>query len=83
MTKPIFKTCFILFVGIAQALADDQLNVDLFSAVYEKDIQAVDNLLGKGANVDAKNRLGFTPLMLTGDPVMASYLIKRGAVVDF
>lgn len=82
MSKSIFNVCFVFLLGITQVHAEAQLSEELLSAIHERNIQAVDSLLSKGADVNAKNRFGFTPLMVTGDPEMAAHLIKKGATVD-
>lgn len=82
MGKLTFKMCFLFFIGVAQAVADDQLNENLFAAIRENNLQGVASLVSQGADVNAKNKLGFTPLMFSSDAEIAAYLIKKGAVID-
>lgn len=83
MQMPILSVFLIFFLGITQVHADEQLNKDLFSAVHDRNIQAVDALLQNGADINAVSMWGFTPLMVTSDPLIAAHLIKKGAIVDF
>ncbi len=54
-------------------------------AVYYEDIKLVDSLLEAGANANAANREGATPLYLAsiaGNPVILGKLMKQGVDVD-
>lgn len=79
----IFVAVFcILAIGISPAVANDQLNEKLLLAARENDFHEVERLVNVGADVNSRNRFGFTPLMLTGAPEVGTYLVKRGAIVD-
>jgi ankyrin repeat protein len=62
-----------------------KLNTALLDAAEKGDLQKVDDLLGKGAHVNARGENGTTPLMWAawnGNVEMAKLLIKRGANVN-
>lgn len=54
----------------------------LFSAVSSGKRKTVELLLKQGANVDARDESGQTPLFLVDDPGIAGVLIKAGADVN-
>ena len=55
---------------------------ELHRAVWENDIEKVEQLLGQGFDPNQKNRHGNTPLYLARDcPTMTLFLILNGAVV--
>src|SRR5207249_11953572 len=79
--------CTIPAVIIAAALAysaksDSALNDDLFGAIHKNDSAAVKALLRRGAQVNAKDADGATPLMhaaIYGDPGLMKVLLDKGA----
>ena len=64
------------------SISQDKLPEDLFNAVMAKDIQRVQALLAQGANVNAQDVAGTTPLMEASrwhHPDVVRLLIERGA----
>ncbi|VUZ40362.1 unnamed protein product [Hymenolepis diminuta] len=63
----------------------EQLNVRLFRAVEDSDIQSVEQVLKMGANINATKMLGGeTPLIVAtsgGDLTMMEFLLVHGAVL--
>jgi ankyrin repeat protein len=63
----------------------DELNTELFTAVDEDDLGAVIRLLIAGAQLNAIDRTGMTPLMqaaLRGEPDIVRLLLNKGAQVN-
>ena len=57
----------------------------LFSAVTEGDVEKVKKLISEGVDVDIRNSIGQTPLLMAssrGYDEMAEFLISRGADVN-
>jgi ankyrin repeat protein len=57
-------------------------NQSLFYAIGKDDLNAVRNLLARGANVNATDEAGFTPLMVavqTTDAAMVKLLLEKGS----
>ncbi|MGC8492888.1 MAG: ankyrin repeat domain-containing protein [Syntrophobacteraceae bacterium] len=63
----------------------NQLNMELFAAVDHQEGNAVVRLLSSGAQINATDRAGMTPLMhaaLRGEPEMVRLLLSKGAAVN-
>lgn len=58
------------------------MNWDLLMAVDNKDVIEVEKLLMSGANVNARNHLGETPLIRAGSLNMIDLLLKHGADIN-
>lgn len=82
MQKIYSGLILLLFVGISQAVANPQLDEQLFASIKARNLQAVVKLVESGADVNARNAFGYTPLMFTMDVDVASYLINKGARVN-
>jgi len=70
---------------VASAQKSSDGTTPLHWAVYHNDVQAVDQLLAAGANVNAKNDYGSTPLSeaaVVGNVVVIKKLLKAGAEVE-
>ena len=92
--KPTYKRIsqlihllFIFFLALLIPLTGytADLNADLVSAVMEGNIANVNNLLVKGADVNAKDSHGQTILMLAafhGDMEIVKALLAKGADVN-
>jgi len=80
---------FLLIIGflaisLLKCLADD-LDASLFMAIEKGDSAAVKDLLAKGARVDARNELGWTPLIVAVKEdrfEIVSNLVEKGADVN-
>lgn len=70
---------------LLESSEQDALNAQLLDAVNSGRADEVESLLDRGADIEARNLLGCTPIYLAvrnGDIVMAELLIDRGANVD-
>ncbi|MDB5100762.1 MAG: hypothetical protein JWM80_5183 [Cyanobacteria bacterium RYN_339] len=77
-------TCAALVLGTPQAARADT-NYDLIQAAYNGNPARVAQLVSKGANVNARDDYGYTPLMWAaqqGHNITSEALIKKGAEVD-
>src|SRR5262245_25290375 len=75
--------CFLLIPLFVKA-ADDPKTA-LWTAVRNGDARAVESLLARGADVNAKNEIGVTALWLAagkGDLHLVNLLVKSGADVN-
>ena len=54
----------------------------LFAALCEKKNDVAKYLLSQGADPNAPDKYGYTPLMVTRDPRMAALLLKAGADIE-
>ena len=71
-----------LAASIVATVAAQNDVTPLLTAIYKGDVQAVDRLIGAGANVRAANREGVTPLAmacLDGNVPIIDRLLKAGA----
>lgn len=69
----------------ASVKEDAEMNEQLFRAVREKDAQAVANIIKEGADINAQDSNGRTPLMIAtrrNDAATAKILIDAGADVN-
>lgn len=82
MPKNYLYVLIIFFLGATQAVANPQLDEQMFSSIKERNLQAVIKLIESGADVNARNVFGYTPLMFSDDVEIAGYLIKKGARVN-
>jgi ankyrin repeat protein/Tfp pilus assembly protein PilF len=76
-----------LFIALvaAQGVAEAGLNEELFKVVKSGEIEQVRQLLSKGADVHASDKIGFTPLhyaSTNSSKEVAELLIARGADVN-
>lgn len=84
----VFVTILIPLVFAGATFADttnDDLNADLIKAAFSGNLQEIERLLGKGANVNAKRENGITPLIgasIEGHQEAVELLLARGADVD-
>ena len=80
------KTILCLFCLGGLAAGQSSKSEDwppLHAAVLNGDAAQVKSLLKRGADPNAKNHAGITPLMLAvGDPVKLDLLLKHGANVN-
>ena len=66
-------------------MTQEELDIDLRCACKYGDLDKVKKLIDKGANVNAKNEYGWTPLHIAawkGHPKVVKLLIKAGAKVN-
>lgn len=71
--------------GRAEAARREQLNQDLFAAIDAKEIRPALMALAAGAEVNARDRDGMTPLMhaaLHGSMELTQVLLRKGAMVN-
>ncbi|GAA3405839.1 ankyrin repeat domain-containing protein [Paenibacillus hodogayensis] len=54
----------------------------LHGAVMTENVKMIDYLIDQGAEVNARNDEGITPLHLALDPQVAARLLDRGALID-
>jgi ankyrin repeat protein len=54
----------------------------LIEASWEKHKDVVEYLLSAGADVNASDKYGYTPLMVSHEPIMAGLLLDAGAKID-
>ncbi len=65
--------------------ATPDLNQELCRSTEKSDLASVQRLVAKGANIEAKDQSGSTPLMIAvghADTAMVKFLLDRGARVD-
>ncbi len=75
----------LVFALAFRALAEPNLNADLFRAIRANSVESVKSLLGRGAEVDARDRSQATPLMhaaLYASPECVRLLLDKGADVN-
>jgi cytohesin len=77
-----FGTLLFAIVMVCAARADDALNQQLFAAVKAGDKATVEALIAKGADVNAKDKYGQTPLYIAGTSDVADLLIDHGALIN-
>jgi ankyrin repeat protein len=53
-----------------------------FACMFSNDVEAIKVILGKGVDVNKKDRYGFSPLMLSKNIKVAEELIKNGADIN-
>jgi len=76
---------FLVLVFAVTLFAKDK-NARLFNAAQNGDLVIVQKLISKGADVNAKDEDGFTPLMLAaknGHKDVCELLISKGAEILF
>ncbi len=82
VTVIVVLTCLLL-VGADIARGKTTVVDDaLFEAAAKGDLQTVRSLAGKGANVNARNAMGETPLHVAKSEEVARFLMERGADVN-
>lgn len=72
----------LVFSAGAQYERQQALNTDLFLAIEQKHTDTAKELISYGADLNAKDELGYTPLMYAvavDDPDMARFLLRYGA----
>jgi hypothetical protein len=84
--KPVFSllTCAVLVLG-TPLVARADANYDLITAAYNGNPARVVQLVGRGANVNARDDYGYTPLMWAaqqGHHLTSETLLKKGADVN-
>ena len=85
--KPFFPTCKMCkkqhnLVGLNYFIKFPEEPFELHRAVWNNDIEKVEQLLGQGFDPNQKNWHGNTPLYLARDcPTMTLFLILNGAIV--
>ena len=65
--------------------ASDSLDDELFSAARTGDSVLVENLLDRGADIEARGPRGITPLMMAafhGEVTIVEVLLDRGADIE-
>jgi ankyrin repeat protein len=98
MVKSLFFLSILLFSGISHVSAmdfhqpffvmdvlDDEGETPLTRAVMANNLPEIVTLLDSGANINGRNHLGFTPLMVAADDAnleIAQYLFSRGANLE-
>uniref|UniRef100_A0AAT9UR03 Ankyrin repeat containing protein n=1 Tax=Apapanepox virus TaxID=3049969 RepID=A0AAT9UR03_9POXV len=72
---------YLLDIGMNVNIKDTSYlrNTPLHRAVIKNHIEIVDMLISYGAIVDAKNRIGNTPLMYASNPCIVKLLLEKGA----
>ncbi len=68
-----------------ESRAQYRLDASLLEAVNGRDMEQVRSLLAKGANANAKDGIGRTPLYFTlhnNDPEIVKVLVEKGADVN-
>ena len=84
MLHKVFSATVLLFLFVSLAGAE-QIDDQLFKALYQRDEAVVKMLIEKGANVNAVGNYGWTPLMVAAEKGLyatARLLIKYGAEVN-
>lgn len=85
--RAIFTCVVLLFFLILPALSNSQsktgiqkeIDKQLLEAVQGNEIKKVKDLIAQGANVNARNEFGETPLHLAQSKEMAEFLLSKGA----
>jgi ankyrin repeat protein len=75
---------FLVLVFAVTLFAEDK-NAELFDAVKNGDLAYVQKLISKGADVNAKDNIGMTPLMAAaeeGRKDVCELLISKGADIN-
>lgn len=58
----------------------DEITKMMFQAVYDSDVEKLEQAIRAGADVTAKDEFGDTPMQCTWDENIASVLIRAGAI---
>ena len=77
--------CVCLLLGMTYLALSSALGGPLYDAAKEGDIDEVKRLIAKGANVNAKDKRGFTalfPATLRGHKTVVQLLIANGTNVN-
>jgi uncharacterized protein len=76
---------FLLAAATFAIATNEEMNEDLIKSAFSGNVQEVERLLGKGANVNAKRDNGMTALIgaaIEGHEDVVKLLLTRGAEVD-
>ena len=85
MKRPIVLVVVMVLLSASGLWPNDQLNEELILAAEAGDVGLVENLLERGAQIDAHNDWGVTALMAasgSGEAAVVELLLERGADID-
>jgi ankyrin repeat protein len=87
MLQGFFKVLSIMFfLGVAlEATNQEDEDMKLFNAIDQNNFEEVKRLVELGANVNARDKIGYTPLLIsanTDNLEIFKYLVEHGADIN-